>query len=829
LIKDIQCIIDSDKYNNVKLYTLQDIADWQINLENKNPTVDLPALQRGYIWNPFQIEGLWDSIIRRLPIGSFLITKFDEELTSYSKSQNNQQPEYLLLDGQQRATSIALGAASFNPWNDETKEYDKALWIDLHKPAKEFTDRAFMFRLLTKSHPWGYQFGRRDKLPSGERNKALDKYQAAIIKHLGRTEEQGLPEEKYQYPNLSVSYTWPWDSYCPLPFNFLLDSVKSGGDNWKGAFIDKLDSVKYWNKIDMPTKNDPEVCWKAKLKELLSNEQNSDAKYYEYQQRLEILVNSLKEIMEKTCIPAIIICPKNEINTKLMENIPEDVNIITDTIEATFVRINSAGTPLSGEELIYSTFKSICPRLKSVVERVAEDSFIRPARLVALVARLVNSLIDEKSNKNFIQEMTVRRFRSLVRNNNAYSNKLREFIKSDAPNLFRKATEILTWPVHQKDTSTCDITAVDSAEINYRLGPLLAENLVRNHPDIYFLFLRWLYEKLEENPDYFPKDDNKHIIGAITSIMFFCFDKNRFLRRLWSQIYDNLSENKWWEKGTICTSQTLLGEERKLVMMPLLTPAQVKTKLKDIYNYLTVFDTDNKDEVNKRFSSWNCYHNLMNIDVKNNNDEFIDRCREIFYPEGLDDNIIKDENFIHLNKAWYEFWHLIRYEKRLVLYSQRQWMQKFYRSYNPSIHDHSKDIDIPYDWDHILPDYYIKYNSGIFHIWHDSWPYTIANLRAWPMELNRSDGNSPPGVKLNEKPASRRWQDIFKSDNDIRISSVCQEGWKYWQNVKGELQDIKNNLREHSEVGKNLLKALMIRLYFLYKNWYETLEIDKIF
>lgn len=40
-------------------YSLQDIANWQLS---NNSEVELPTIQRGFVWKVKQIEGLWDSI-----------------------------------------------------------------------------------------------------------------------------------------------------------------------------------------------------------------------------------------------------------------------------------------------------------------------------------------------------------------------------------------------------------------------------------------------------------------------------------------------------------------------------------------------------------------------------------------------------------------------------------------------------------------------------------------------------------------------------------------------------------------------------------------------
>jgi hypothetical protein len=99
---DIRCPIMA-----VHHYTLDKIADWQ--------TRDmLPALQRGFVWKPSQTENLWDSLLRRFPVGSFVLVP----------SENSSSAQFQLLDGQQRATAIAFGFD--DPWAEEATR--KRFW-----------------------------------------------------------------------------------------------------------------------------------------------------------------------------------------------------------------------------------------------------------------------------------------------------------------------------------------------------------------------------------------------------------------------------------------------------------------------------------------------------------------------------------------------------------------------------------------------------------------------------------------------------------------------------------------------------------------------------
>lgn len=88
----------------------------------------LPAIQREYVWSPYQIEKLFDSIMCGYPISSFLFWRIREEdkkkwiayefLKDFDKEHPHNkeanmngvnQDIFLVLDGQQRATSLNIG------------------------------------------------------------------------------------------------------------------------------------------------------------------------------------------------------------------------------------------------------------------------------------------------------------------------------------------------------------------------------------------------------------------------------------------------------------------------------------------------------------------------------------------------------------------------------------------------------------------------------------------------------------------------------------------------------------------------------------------------
>ena len=128
----------------------------------------LPAIQREYVWNPYQVEKLFDSIMCGYPISSFLFWKIREEKkkdwTSYEfiKDYDQEHPHnkvanldginqdiYLVLDGQQRITSINIALRGsyrffYRKWRD-TKLYLNLLWNSNNDNPEEMTYQ-FLFK-----------------------------------------------------------------------------------------------------------------------------------------------------------------------------------------------------------------------------------------------------------------------------------------------------------------------------------------------------------------------------------------------------------------------------------------------------------------------------------------------------------------------------------------------------------------------------------------------------------------------------------------------------------------------------------------------------------
>lgn len=108
------------------MYTPKTIGE--VVSDYTNRTTYLPAIQREFVWQPNDIEKLFDSIMGDYPIGSFLFWKIREEHKSdwtayeFIKDFDEDNPHnnearmdgvnhdiYLVLDGQQRMTALYIG------------------------------------------------------------------------------------------------------------------------------------------------------------------------------------------------------------------------------------------------------------------------------------------------------------------------------------------------------------------------------------------------------------------------------------------------------------------------------------------------------------------------------------------------------------------------------------------------------------------------------------------------------------------------------------------------------------------------------------------------
>jgi len=624
------------------IFNLNEISKWQLDYDNSN--VELPALQRGFVWKASQIECLWDSILRGFPIGSFLLSRSEDE-------------KLFLLDGQQRATSIAIGF--YNPWNKNLDEKNNfwslknipIVWIDL-VPSEKTNTQKFVIRVITQSHPWGYQ--RKDNnsiLSVSDRRNALK-----IFREHPDNKDGG-------YIQLALTKVFPYDSDLPVPLTFLIKAISEHKENWQESLIELCREYLPSNIKTKHLVNDG-IDYLDKLEKVI------------YSSKFDNNIFNAIVNLEQVVVPAIVV--KQEILKAEDEQTGEDPTL--------FIRLNSSGTRIAGEELIYSIYKASFPEAKKLVENIGA-SFVAPSLVISLVSRLAWSEINEN---NYPYSISVNDFRKRIKDEN-FKSKLRELIgtESDSPAslLFKKAFEILL----SKD--------------DLAIPPVLVKSIVKGSPDIFLMLLQWI--KLYNGE--VNKEDRKKILATLTALSWFGRDNNKYVREVWKE----LSCSNFWDKDYLAKS---FYKKNDFIIFPFIRP-------KVLLEYLKV-------DVVKNNIEWDdLYPNPENCIMK-------------FYTSHINTSLIEFKNNIEIeiaNEMWDSFMNKLFWCKPLVLFAQRKYINESFGDFNQM--ETLEDTNTPWDWDHIYPDSWVYYQQNISPQTRH-WNRSIGNFRALSLEENRSENNS---------------------------------------------------------------------------------------
>ncbi|MDI9366044.1 MAG: DUF262 domain-containing protein [Flavobacterium sp.] len=631
---------DKSKIEKPLIFNLSEISKWQLDYENSK--VELPALQRGFVWKASQIESLWDSILRGFPIGSFLLSRSEDE-------------KLFLLDGQQRATSLAIGF--YNPWEKTLNEKNNfwslknipIVWIDLN-PSEKTNTQKFVIRVITQSHPWGYQ--RKDNnsiLSVSDRRNALKVFR------------ENPDNENGGYIQLSPLKVFPYDSNLPVPLTFLIKSISEYKENWKVYLIELCREQLPINIKTKHSEND-EKNYLDKLTEVIYSS--------EFDKNIFNAIVNLEQVV----VPAIVI--KQEILKAEDEQTGEDPTL--------FVRLNSSGTRIAGEELIYSIYKASFPEAKKLVENIGA-SFVAPSLVISLVSRLALSEINEN---NYPYSISVNYFRKEIKDDN-FKTKLRELIgnefNSPASQLFNKAFEILL------------------SKNDFEIPPVLVKSIVKGSPDLFLLLLQWI----KFNDGVISKEVNKNILAKLTALTWFG-DNTKYVPKLWSNI--NTKEFCWSKQNL---SIPYLNK-KDFIMYPMILPTTLKNYLlQSVVKENVLWENlyppaDNK--ILKTFSS------ILNTELQQ-----------------------ETEIANATNEMWVSFRNRLFWCKPLVLFAQRKYINDSFGEFNQM--ETLEDTNTPWDWDHIYP------ASWVYAKWNINpntrhWTNAIGNFRAMSLEENRSENNS---------------------------------------------------------------------------------------
>ena len=454
--------------------SLYDIAAWSscnnIPQNEEKRKVGIPALQRGLVWKPKQIELLWDSLMRGIPIGSFVVCEHiaDQERT------NDDLSCFHLLDGQQRANAIQLGFVEYGITSVEGGDIKSILWLDI-LPASlpNESSRNFLFRITTTAHPWGYTKG------------DVEGYLGASVVRTWLLKVMGLDTRDTEYCRPNPSAMQPIEASFPIPVSLLVSAFDRNAKKLcRSSLIESLRRFgeNKWAKDAITKIEDPEFS-------------------------LDLVSKGLSTALDSTILA--LRAPSELLEASEQETHNGDKEAITN-IEHLFQRLNQQGTRLDGEELTYSLIKAYWPQLTQTIDSISKIR-MPASRLISLAFRVI--LTEENPQHRLASGQSVSSIRKLARNESLkhVREKILTFINSNEPDgLAACCQRVDRWMGTLPRTT-------------WGLPPVLRTSVAYQHPDLYLVLLLLARNNVPELPD----DLCASLTGAVTYCAWFGTDKTR--------------------------------------------------------------------------------------------------------------------------------------------------------------------------------------------------------------------------------------------------------------------------------------------------------------
>ncbi|MEI6057128.1 MAG: DUF262 domain-containing protein, partial [Lentisphaerota bacterium] len=425
--------IDDENISTNYLLSLKEIASWDnLFFQDITPPIiaNIPALQRGLVWKPKQIELLWDSIMRGIPIGSFVVcSKIDSQ-----QRQNIKIITHHLLDGQQRCNAITLG---FTPLPKEGK--DSIIWIDLSPKSLPSSTRNFLIRITTQAHPWGYTES------DSEQCLSATQIRESLKKYLNVNKDEII-----YYCRPAPRELRPYSAQVPVPLSFLLNSDISNAEIFWQTTISKLKPVK--------------TQWSTDAEKFINSIESTKQK--------EKIFNGIKTALAAKIIA--LKAPDELVEESEQERNNSSQTANTSNIEHLFQRLNQQGTRLEGEELTYSMIKAYWPQLAVPIDVFAHGR-MPASRMVSLAVRI--ALSDEEQLHGGI---SVSRIRKIAKEDAVLKPKILDFIGSENNSPLQNACICVDkWLGLEENCTSWGVLKVHRTSIAI------------NSPDVYLLLL-WL-------------------------------------------------------------------------------------------------------------------------------------------------------------------------------------------------------------------------------------------------------------------------------------------------------------------------------------------------
>ncbi len=431
-------------------------------------------------------------------------------------------------------------------------------------------------------------------------------------------------------------------------------------------------------------------------------------------------------------------------------------------VEHLFQRLNSAGTVLRGEELLFSMIKAYWPAIETSFGKIRDrngNSFLpMPGwRLATLGIRAAKMSLSDKPA--FASPLSIPQIRDLGVQISGENERLKRYLGIASEQSHDGLTQDADLHLNLRQV---DEWLLYGEENKIGMPPVLRSALARADPDVYLLLLQ-MAQTHRKSPQIPPGTElTKRILGVATVLHWFGTDSGTAARHILKSIN---------EKGLLPTTFRGIFAPGTSGILRVLAPEDVAGK------HLPAFDHSNEDSL-REWSFWNYF-------VGNRKDPA--------------------ERALAEKELW-PFMHTLLHCKPLLLYAQKDFMNRAFAGYDPSCVDIWDGHDRPWDYDHILPSAVLyRRRNQTFKSVCAHWLNTVGNLRAWPLEANRSKSDEEANKSITTQ--------------EDRDASLIED--------LGECDAFSIRERDIDKLEKVIpfINAVRARMLRLYRGWFDNLEI----
>jgi hypothetical protein len=443
---------------------------------------------------------------------------------------------------------------------------------------------------------------------------------------------------------------------------------------------------------------------------------------------------------------------------------------------------------------VYSIFKSLLPAASEIEKKC---DYIKPAKVMQYAVRLVMAS-NQRSSSVFPKRVKIREFKEWLEkddNQEQVASLICNLDRDDSP--FRLARNIMT--------------GEPGARQAWQLSFYQTCAIANESADPFFLLLF----RLRKGDRFESASLQRKALGFITSLCWFVEGSARGTAKACENVWRHrsASQESFWSGETLKSAIKYDAHDSAFYLIPPCPPGDLEKLFNKLRNdRLDWNDLKDVGEVTKFFKAQRFHHFYREHFGESTSVE----------GDGEDDDMTPTT----IPKlAMVRFVDQLRKSEGLLAYACRasicDWFDDYFRT-------SLEDTDRPWDRDHIYPTELTKSKRarhksewGLYLV--KDWQSTIANLRLWPLELNRSDSNHLPTYKfhyLNNKD-SLESHGIQAQEDLFRRSAIDLAESQLWL-------DLGDNPKDKGQ-AQNILNALLKRLTFMYRDWYESLGIAELF